>query len=98
MAINDVTRDMLSLLPSWMDIQNENSVGAKFLNVQGNKIQELETYVKRELANLYIDDYVEIDNSGNLVYSKVNDLVDIIYKTPIIPEVLDITNLVIYGM
>jgi hypothetical protein len=96
MAINDVTKDMLSMLPSWMDIRNEDSVGAQFLNVPGKRLEELETYLKRQFAGLFIDEYVEQDGN-TIVFDKVEDTVDIIYKVPIIPEVLDLSSITVIG-
>lgn len=84
MAIESTTRDMLSMLPSWMEIRKENSVGAQFLNVPGKKMKELEDYIRQQISNLYIGRANVFD-------------IDIIYKTVITPEVLNFTNLEIIG-
>ena len=85
MPISYATKDMLSMLPSWMEIQEEESTGAKFLNVPGEKIEELEAYVEDKLSNIHI---------GTANISEI----DILYKVPINPEILSFNSLNIVGI
>jgi hypothetical protein len=67
-----------------MEIKQENSVGAQFLNVPGKKLKELEDYIRQQISNLYIGRANIFD-------------IDIIYKTFITSEVLDFSDLTIIG-
>ena len=85
MPISYATKDMLSMLPSWMEVQQEESTGAKFLNVSGEKIEELEAYIDEKLSNIHI---------GTANISEI----DILYKVPINPQILNFDSLDIVGV
>lgn len=56
MAVTDKTKSMMSLLPSWMKMaKDEESVGAKFLDVFGAEIQDIEDYLDGIWNDMYID-------------------------------------------
>ncbi|MGL4820214.1 MAG: hypothetical protein ACRC5C_09555, partial [Bacilli bacterium] len=64
------TKNMLAALPSWMKMsQDEKSNGAKFLDVFGLELEEVERYLEETWNNFYI-------GSANL------SMVDFVYKVP----------------
>lgn len=84
MELKKATKDMLSMLPSWMEMRKEDSLGAQFLNVVGREIDHLEDYINDELSNAHI-------GTANIAS------IDILYKGFISLEVLNLDSLRIMG-
>lgn len=63
MAIKDTTREMLEMLPPWLAMQDEESTGAKFLDVIGSQIEDIQDIIDAILSRAIIvpgDDSITI--------------------------------------
>jgi hypothetical protein len=85
MAFNKTTQEMLEMLPVWMKLRDEDSIGGNVIDTFGTQLSHIESLIE----SMLLSGFVQTNGSEN----EFNILsIDYIYKVVIDPEVLNKNN------